>query len=484
MSHLPSSTTQQHERDSRSASQDLQRRLTERQLAMIAIGGAIGVGLFLGSNVTINQAGPAVLLTYVLGAAVSLVVAYSLAEMAVIHPVAGAFGIYAEKYLNPWFGFTVRATYGLIQIVAIGAEVTAVAIYFQYWFPNSPQWFWVALVSSGIIAINAAQVGNFGEFEYWFALIKVIAIIAFIVVGVGLILGVAHRPPIGFRNLTAYGGFMPHGVRGMWLALTIAISSYMGVEVIAVTAGEARQPEKAIPRAMRTIVFRLILFYVLAVGVMVTMSPWNQSSDGTISGSPFVRAFASVGVPYAALLMNLVVITAALSSANTNLYLSTRMLFSLARGHYAPTQLGHLSRNGVPHYALIASSMGMVVAIMLAIYVPKRAFLLMYGSAVAGMYFVWIVILLAHLRFRRFIGSKVNELPLRVKFFPVSSFLAIGALLALAGSTFYVDGLQYSVPIFLILLVAMSVAYGAARRQHTSDDLILEAAPSVADPEP
>jgi len=170
-------------------------------------------------------------------------------------------------------------------------------------------------------------------------------------------------------------------------------------------------------------------------------------------------------------------------TANTNLYLSTRMLFSLARGHYAPTQLGRLSRNGVPRYALIASSMGMVVAIMLAIYVPKGAFLLMYGSAVAGMYFVWIVILLAHLRFRRFIGSKVNELLLRVKFFPVSSVLAIGALLALAGSTFYVDGLQYSVPIFLILLVAMSVAYGTARRQHTSDHMILEAAPSVADPE-
>jgi len=171
-------------------------------------------------------------------------------------------------------------------------------------------------------------------------------------------------------------------------------------------------------------------------------------------------------------------------TANTNLYLSTRMLFSLARGHYAPTQLGRLSRNGVPHYALIASSMGMVVAIMLAIYVPKRAFLLMYGSAVAGMYFVWIVILLAHLRFGRFLGSEVNELPLRVKFFPVSSFLAIGALLALAGSTFYVDGLKYTVPIFLILLVAMSIAYGAARRQHTSDHMILEAAPSVANPEP
>jgi len=447
--------------------QQLQRRLTERQLAVIAIGGAIGVGLFLGSNVTINLAGPAVLLTYLLGAAVSLVIAYSLTEMAVVHPVAGAFGVYAEKYLNPWFGFTVRATYGLIQIVAIGAEVTAVAIYFQYWFPNAPQWFWVALVSSGIVAINAAQVGNFGEFEYWFALIKVVAIIVFIVVGISLIFGLTARPALGLRNLTAHGGFLPHGFLGMWLALTIAISSYMGVEVVAVTAGEAREPAKAIPRAMRTIVFRLILFYVLAVGIMVTISPWNRSSDGTISGSPFVRAFAAIGIPYAALLMNLVVITAALSSANTNLYLSTRMLFSLARGRYAPAQLGRLSKNGVPHYALLASSMGMVVAILLAIYIPKRAFLLMYGSAVAGMYFVWIVILLAHLRFRRSLGAKVSELPLRLKAFPISSYLAIAALLALGASTFYVDGLQYSVPIFVILMAVMSFGYWSVHRRRT-----------------
>jgi amino acid transporter, AAT family len=463
------SSTPKPQFGSNSGSQDLQRRLSQRQVGMIAIGGAIGVGLFLGSSVTINQAGPSVLVTYLLGAIVCLVIAYSLAEMAVVHPLAGAFGIYAETYLNPWFGFTVRATYGLIQIVAIGAEVTAVAIYFQYWFPNAPQWFWVALVSSGIVAINAAQVGNFGEFEYWFALVKVVAIIAFIAVGIALIFGVAHRPALGFGNLTSHGGFLPHGLRGMWLALTIAISSYMGVEVIAVTAGEAHQPEKAIPRAMRTIVFRLILFYVLAIGVIVTISPWNQSSDGTISGSPFVRAFASVGVPYAGLLMNLVVITAALSSANTNLYLSTRMLFSLARGQYAPARLGRLSRNGVPHYALMASSLGMVIAIFLAIYVPKRAFLLMYGSAVAGMYFVWIVILLAHLRFRRGLGPKVRELPLRLKFFPLSNLLGIAALLALGASTFYVDGLQYSVPIFLILMALMSVAYYAARRRYTSD---------------
>ena len=444
--------------------QTLQRRLTERQLAMIAIGGAIGVGLFLGSTVTIHLAGPAVVLTYLLGAVLSLIMAYALAEMAVVHPVAGSFGIYAERYLNPWFGFVVRATYGLIQIVAIGAEVTAVAIYFHYWFPGTPQWLWVAIVSVIVVTINAAQVGNFGEFEYWFSFVKVTAIIVFIVVGIGLITGLSPRPAVGIHNLVAWGGFLPHGWLGMWLALTLAIASYMGIEVVAVTAGEARKPEEAIPRAMRTIVYRLILFYVLAIGVMVAMTPWNQSSDGSVSGSPFVRAFAAIGIPYAAAIMNLVVITAALSSANTNLYLSTRMLYSLARGHYAPAGLGRLSSKGVPHRALAASSLGMVVAILLAIYVPKRAFLLMYGSAVSGMYFVWIVILLAHLRFRRSIGTKINDLPLKLHMFPVSNLVGIILLVALGFSTFYVEGLQYSVPIFAVLLLVMSAMYWNVRR--------------------
>lgn len=444
-------------------SQELQRRLTERQLAMIAIGGAIGVGLFLGSSVTISLAGPAVIVTYLLGALLSLVVAYSLAEMAVVHPVAGSFGVYAENYLNPWSGFTVRVTYGLVQIIAVGAEVTAVAIYFQYWFPGTPQWLWVAVVSSGILAINALHVGNFGEFEYWFSLVKVAAIIVFIAVGAALITGLAPRPALGLRNLTGFGGFFPHGFSGVWLAMTLGIASYMGIEVVAVTAGEAQRPRESIPRAMRTIVFRLIVFYVLAVAVMVTMSPWNQSSTGTISGSPFVRAFAAVGIPYAASVMNLVVITAALSSANTDLYLSTRMLFSLARGQYAPEWLGRLSSTGVPHRALAASSIGMLGAILLAIYVPKRAFLLMYGSAVAGMYFVWIVILLAHIRFRRSMGEKARDLPLRLRLFPVSTLLAVLALAAIAISTAFVEGLNYSVPSFALMLAAMSVLYRRVR---------------------
>lgn len=454
--------------DTAQPSQHLQRKLTERQLSMIAIGGAIGVGLFLGSTVTINLAGPSVILTYVFGAVLALIIAYALAEMAVIHPVAGSFGIYAERYLNRWSGFTVRATYGLIQIIAIGAEVTAVAIYFQYWFPNTPQWMWVAVVSAGVVGINAAHVGNFGEFEYWFSLFKVVAIIVFILVGIALITGFSPRPALGVRNLTAYGGFFPHGLRGMWLAFALTLASYMGVEVIAVTAGEARRPAEAIPRAMRTMVFRLILFYVLAIAVMVTMTPWNQTGDGSISGSPFVRAFASIGIPNAAFIMNLVVITAALSSANTNLYLSTRMLFSLARGNFAPAWLGRLSTNGVPHRALAASSLGMVVAIFLAIYIPKHAFLLMYGSAVAGMYFVWIVILLAHLRFRRSIGAKVKDLPLRLHLFPIANIFGIVVLAAIAGSTFLVEGLQYSVPAFAVLLAIISILYLKVRHGATT----------------
>jgi AAT family amino acid transporter len=426
---------------------------------MLAIGGAIGVGLFLGSSVTVRLAGPGVILSYALGAIIALIVAYSLAEMAVLHPVAGSFGVYAQTYLSSWAGFTVRATYGLAQIIAIGAEVTAVAIYFAFWFPNVPQWTWIIAVSASLIMLNSLRVSRFGEFEYWFALIKVLAIVAFIVIGLALIFGVGSGTPMGLSNLTAQGGFLPFGWRGVWLALTLALTSYMGVEVIAVTAGEAERPAETIPRAMRTIVFRLILFYVLAITVMLAMTPWNHLGGG-ITGSPFVQAFSSAGIPYAAGIMNLVVITAALSSANTNLYLTTRMLFSLSRSHYAPEWLGRLAQNGVPLRALAVSTAGMVAATLLAIYAPGKAFLMLYGVAVAGMFFVWIVILLTHFAFRRKVEpGTIARLPMRLRLFPYSTYLGIAAILAIAASTFYVDGLQYTVPAFASFLLLMSIAY-------------------------
>src|SRR6202162_1558633 len=194
----------------------LQRRLGQRQLSMLAIGGAIGVGLFLGSSVTIRLAGPGVIFSYLFSAVVALIVAYAIAEMAVTHPVAGSFGVYAQTYLNEWSGFAVRVTYAFVQILAIGAEVTAVAIYFSAWFPGVPQWVWVVAVSVGLIAVNGLHVGKLGEFEYWFAIIKVVAIVAFILAGFGLIFGVGPAHAIGFSNLISQGGLLPNGLKGVW----------------------------------------------------------------------------------------------------------------------------------------------------------------------------------------------------------------------------------------------------------------------------
>ena len=434
---------------------------------MIAIGSAIGVGLFLGSTVTIGLAGPGVIITYLIGAAIALVMGYALAEMAVVHPLAGSFGVYAERYLSPWFGFVVRATYAFIQILAIGAEVTAVAIYFAFWFPAVPRWMWVAAVSAGLVAVNTAQVSKFGEFEYWFALIKVVAILAFILVGLGLIVGIGGAPAIGVANLfDGPGGFLPNGWQGVWLALTLVITSYMGVEVIAVTAGEAENPEQSIPRAMRTMVVRLILFYVLAITVMLMMTPWHQLAEGGrgITGSPFVRAFASAGIPYAAGVMNLVVISAALSSANSNLYLTTRMLFSLSRSGYAPVWLSTVSSTGVPLRAVAVASGGMATAILLAIYAPGDAFLALYGTAVAGMLFIWIVVLFTYLRFRAALSpAQLAALPIRMPAHRAAAAFGIVSLLAITVTTFFVDGLEYTVPSFLPFLAVISILYARMR---------------------
>jgi AAT family amino acid transporter len=447
--------------------EELKRRLTQRQLSMLTLGGAIGVGLFLGSSVTIRLAGPGVIVSYLLSAIIALIVAYSVAEMAVVHPVAGSFGVYAKTYLNDWSGFAIRATYAFVQIIAIGAEVTAVAIYFGLWFPTVPSWVWVVAVSIGLVALNAMQVGNFAEFEFWFAIIKVLAIVLFILIGLGLILGIGPRAAVGFSNLTAHGGFLPHGWKGVWLAITLTLTSYMGVEIVGITAGEAERPETTIPRAMRTIALRLILFYVLAMTVMLAMTPWDQMGKG-LTGSPFVQTFATAGIPYAAAIMNLVVITAALSSANTNLYLITRMLFSLSRGGYLPVALGRVSRNGVPHRALFVSTGGMVAAILLAIIVPGNAFLLLYGIAVAGMFFVWSVILLSHMAFRRKLGpAAVAALPIRLAFSPYSEIAGLIAIAAICVSTFFVEGLQYTVPAFAPFLLILSLVYWNLRRKQS-----------------
>ena len=437
----------------------LERRLTQRQLTMMTMGGAIGVGLFLGSSLSIQLAGPGVILSYLFGAAIALIVAYSIAEMAVVHPVAGSFGVYAQTYLNEWSGYAVRVTYAFVQIIAIGAEVTAVAIYFAVWFPTVPQWLIVTAVSCGLLAINAMQVSSFAEFEYWFAILKVIAIAAFVLIGFGLIVGLGSSRPVGLSNLTGHGGILPHGMKGVWLAMSLTLTSYMGIEIIGVTAGEAHQPAKTVPRAMRTVIVRLILCYVLSITVMLAMTPWDKMGNG-LTGSPFVFAFRSAGIPYAAGLMNLVVIVAALSSANTNLYLTSRTLFSLSLDGYLPQALGRPGHNGVPYLALLLSTVGMVAAILLAIFAPSHAFLSLYGIAVAGMFFVWIVILLAHLSFRRALGpARIAALPIHLPFSPYAQIVALAALAAIASSTFFVESLRHTVPDFLLFLLIIAASH-------------------------
>jgi amino acid transporter, AAT family len=293
--------------------QGLSRQLTQRQLGMMAIGSAIGTGLFLGSALSIRIAGPGVILSYIFASLVTMVLMGCLAEMAVAHPTAGSFGIYAELYLSRWAGFTIRYTYWVAVSISVGSEAVAAAIYTQWWFPNSPMWGWVVFYSAVLILVNALSVGAFGEFEYWFSMIKVSAIVVFILLGAAVIFGYHQDRPIGLQNFRAYGGFLPNGMRGVWFALVFVMFSFLGSEVIAVSAGEAKDPQRAVPRAMETMLARLIIFYVGAIAILVGVIPWTQVQPGhDITVSPFVRVFEIVHIPAAAHIVNFVVLRAAL----------------------------------------------------------------------------------------------------------------------------------------------------------------------------
>lgn len=445
----------------------LARRLTPRQLSMLALGGSIGTGLFLGSGIAIQLAGPGVIIAYILAAFPALFIAWALAEMAVAHPVAGSFGVYAEIYLNPWAGFTVRYSYWLAQVIAIGSEVVAAAIYFHFWYPQVPGWLLVVVFSVALLAANAWSVASFGEFEYWFALIKVAAIVAFLIAGMGLLFGFGPLERIGFDNYTAHGGFLPHGLTGVLLAMSMGTFSYFGIEVVAVAAGETKDPQTSIPRALKSVFWRLGLFYIGGITLLVGLLPWNQAGTDV---SPFVRAFEGIGLPFASGVMNFVVLTAALSSANTNLYMTSRMLFSLSRGGYAPKRLGQLTKRGVPLWALLASSGGMMAAVGAKIFYPERAFLYMISSAFFGALFVWMMIYITHLAFRRRRGGEAG-LQTFMPAFPVPTLVGLGAIVFVSLSTLFIDGLRITLPAGLIFLSLLSLAYWVWRwRQPKSTD--------------
>ncbi len=405
----------------------LHKSLSRGQVVMIGLGGAIGTGLFAGSSLAIGYAGPGVLISYLIAGFAALVMVFSLSEMAVVHPAAGSFGVYAETYLNPWAGFVVRYTYWMEQVIAVGGEAVAVGVYMTFWFPNVPVWLWSVGFSLVLLFVNSRSVKNFGTFEYWFSLIKVTAIIAFIILGLAAIFGLG-RPAVGFHNVVGLpGGFMPHGFSGVWLAVILGIFSYNGIEVIAVTSGETADPVRTIPAALRTMGIRLFLFYVLALTVVVAVVPWMQVGARTFAQSPFVTVFAQSGIREAAGLMNFVVITAALSSMNTNVYLCSRMLFSLSRGGYAPKFLGGLSQAGTPIAAILVSGAGILVAATLSKLTPQ-AYSYLLGIALFGAIVVWIIVILSHLSFRRRHGAAA--LPVRMPGFPYVQIAGIALLSA------------------------------------------------------
>jgi L-asparagine transporter-like permease len=362
----------------------LRRKLSARQVAMIGLGCTIGTGLFLGSAISVKLAGPAVVVSFLIGSFVALTVMWALAEMSVEHPTAGAFGLHAEMYLHPWAGFAIRYTYWLCLVVIIGSEVVAAAIYCQYWFPNVPAVLWIAGFSLAMIYMNTLSVENFGAIEYWFAMIKVVTIVVFLVLGAALLFGFGF-PRIGTGNYTAYGGFSPNGWPGIGLGVTMAIFSYLGLEIIGTTAGEAANPQVAVPRALNRTLFTLVIFYLGGLGIVVGIVPWNQIDLGK---SPFVRVFETAGIPAAGHVMNFVVLTAALSAATVNVYFTSRLLFSLARGGYAPALLGRLGKRGMPVSAVLVSSVGMAAALVLSQLFKNTAFVFMIGVAFFGGPFV------------------------------------------------------------------------------------------------
>jgi len=428
---------------------------------MIAIGGAIGTGLFLGSSLAVRIAGPGVIVTYLLGAALAILFMGALSEMAVAHPTAGSFGVYAELYLHPWAGFAVRYTYWAAQCIAIGGEATAIAIYCQWWFPGTPRWLWVLAFSITLVYVNARSVGSFGSFEYWFSMIKVVAIVLFILFGLALVIGVSPKPAIGFANFTAHGGFLPHGWPSIWTAMVFVIFGYLGTEVVAVTAGEARDPQTAVPRAMRSMVARLILFYLGAITVLIAIVPWNQIQPGSdVTASPFVRVFSLIGIPAAAHIVNFVVITAAASSMNCNLYLCSRMLFSLSRGGYAPASLGQVSKRGTPLAALLVSAAGLGLAILTAFFYPDSAYVYLFGVSLFGGLFAWLVIFVTHLFFRAKWESEGRpRLPVRMIGYPYTSLIGAATIVAILATTWWTDGMRITLIAGIPWLALLTIAY-------------------------
>jgi amino acid transporter, AAT family len=407
----------------------LSRNLQNRHIQLIAIGGTIGVGLFLGSAKAIHRAGPGLLLAYALGGVAIFFIMRALGELLTYRPVAGSFATYAEEFCGPFPGFVTGWSYWFAWVVTVMAEITAIGIYVRYWLPEVPQWLPPLVALLVLYGTNLLAVRVFGELEFWFALIKVVTIVALIAAGVFVI--TFHAGALGatasFSNLWSHGGFLPGGLLAVLLALQIVMFAYEGVELIGVTAGEAQNPEVILPKATNGIIARILIFYIGALLIIMSLVPWSELDPKV---SPFVFVFGRLGLPGAASIINLVVITAAASSCNSGLFSTGRMLWTLAQRGQGPRALAALNRNRVPAAGIHASAAVMLVGVALNYLVPERVFTMVTSVALVGTLWTWGIILVAHANYRRAVAAgRAAPAPFRMPGAPLANWLVLAFLL-------------------------------------------------------
>ncbi|MEN1833357.1 amino acid permease [Pseudomonas lijiangensis] len=439
----------------------LKRGLSARHIRFMALGSAIGTGLFYGSAAAIQQAGPAVLLAYLIGGAAVFMVMRALGEMAVHNPTSGSFSHYASRYLGPLAGFVLGWTYAFEMIIVCLADVTAFGIYMGFWFPEVPRWIWVLGIVFLIGALNLCNVKVFGETEFWLSLLKVGAIVAMIVAGFGIMLfGIGSSTgdnAIGISNLWAHGGFMPNGIGGLIASLAVVMFAFGGIEIIGITAGEAKNPQRTLPQAINAVPLRILLFYVLTLFVLMSIYPWPQI--GT-QGSPFVQIFDNLGIASAATILNIVVISAAVSAINSDIFGAGRMMYGMALEGQAPAGFARLSRQGVPWMTVVVMGVTLLAGVLLNYLIPKNVFLLIASLATFATVWVWLMILMTQVAMRRSMSrEEVAQLKFPVPFWPYGPAAAIVFMLFIFGVLGYFPDNRAALIVGAIWIVLLVIAY-------------------------
>ncbi|WP_283182594.1 amino acid permease [Pseudomonas svalbardensis] len=439
----------------------LKRGLSARHIRFMALGSAIGTGLFYGSASAIQMAGPAVLLAYLIGGAAVFMVMRALGEMAVHNPVAGSFGHYASTYLGPMAGFILGWTYAFEMVIVGMADVTAFGIYMGFWFPEVDRWIWVLGIVSVVGGLNLCNVKVFGEMEFWLSLLKVAAIVAMILGGFGIMLfGISTAPgaqATDISNLWSHGGFMPNGVGGLIASFAVVMFAFGGIEIIGVTAGEAKDPQHVLPRAINAVPLRILLFYVLTMFVLMSIFPWQQIGS---QGSPFVQIFDNLGISSAATILNIVVISAAVSAINSDIFGAGRMMYGLAQQGHAPKGFARLSRNGVPWMTVVVMSAALLLGVLLNYLIPENVFLLIASIATFATVWVWLMILFTQVAMRRSMSAEqVAQLKFPVPFWPYAPMAAIAFMLFIFGVLGYFPDTQAALIVGVVWIVLLVLAY-------------------------